>query len=72
LEKNSDADLLREMVGFVANRLMELAELWHPSYHALCKSERFKKTVRDEASSTIGARVWPASCRSDADDFECY
>jgi hypothetical protein len=42
LEKASDADLLREMVGYLAPRLMEL------DVHGLCAATRRERSVERE------------------------
>jgi tetratricopeptide (TPR) repeat protein len=51
----------------------EMALLWHPSYAAVRKMERFKAVVREAGLVDYWReRGWPAFCRPiGADDFEC-
>ena len=55
-------------------RGVELADLWHSSYGAVRKSERFKKIVRDDGLVDYWReRGWPALCKpAGADDFDCH
>jgi serine/threonine-protein kinase len=52
---------------------VERADLWHPSYGALRKTERFKKIVRDAGLVDYWReRGWPAFCEPlNGDDFVC-
>ena len=54
-------------------RGVELADLWHSSYGALHKSERFKKIVRDDGLVDYWReRGWPEFCGpTTGDDFSC-
>jgi len=54
-------------------RGVELADLWHSSYGALHKSERFKKIVRDDGLVDYWReRGWPKFCGpTTGDDFSC-
>ena len=54
-------------------RGVELANLWHSSYGALRKSERFKKIIRDDGLVDYWReRGWPSFCKPfGPDDFTC-
>jgi hypothetical protein len=51
----------------------EMALLWHPSYAAVRKMERFKGVVREVGLVDYWReRGWPEFCRPvGADDFAC-
>jgi tetratricopeptide (TPR) repeat protein len=52
----------------------DIAILWHPTYAAVRKTERFKKIMRDEGLVDCWReRGWPEFCRpTRPDDFECH
>jgi tetratricopeptide (TPR) repeat protein len=59
--------------GFLASGGTDNALLWHPSYAALRKTERFKNWVRSVGLVDYWReRGWPNRCRpAGADDFVC-
>jgi TolB-like protein len=61
----------RTQVGLFA--ATSLAQIWHPQYAVVRKTERFKAYAR--AAGLVDywrVKGWPASCRpTTADDFEC-
>jgi hypothetical protein len=59
--------------GFHSSGGTENAFLWHPSYAALRKTERFKAWVRAEGDVEYWrAKGWPEWCHpTNGDDFAC-
>ena len=71
LEKTSDADLLNEMIGFAANRLMALEA------DALCNAVRHERTVdrinyrNGYVGAVSGAGVYTVCARNVSCDRKC-